>query len=79
MYSIRFFGGPRDGDEVYQFMAPPEIYDTPIHINMGSPEILGIPVTVNEPLIVGTEAHHYELVWIAPYKAIFRYRGVVVS
>ena len=76
MYHVKFFGGPRDGDHAYQVISPPENYDIPVHININTPEFLGVPVTINEPLVGGIEAHHYELVWVDTRLGVFAYRGV---
>jgi hypothetical protein len=59
-------------------MIPPNDYDIPFHVNVNTPESLGIPVTLNEPLPTGMEAHHYELAWVDPKVAVFVYKGVKV-
>ena len=77
-YNIEFFGGPRDGDEIYQSTSPIPDYFVPVTMSMIDPSILGLPVTESLVHYENIEAHHYHLEMINDGFYIYRYRGVSV-
>jgi len=75
LITLSFWGGPRDGDQAYQSITPPEYYIIPITEKFILADILGFPVMAALPE-EGMESHVYELTWDNPRSAVYRYRGV---
>jgi hypothetical protein len=75
MYTIEFWGGPRDGDEVYQVVKPCEHYWPPVDPPYSIAEFVKTPVI--ESILQLVESHCYILEWKSDSYGIYVYKGIV--
>lgn len=75
MYNIGFWGGPRDGDTVYQVPRPCEEYWEPVDPPYAIVENLKAPVIESTLRLV--ESHRYQLRWDGEVDCTYIYTGVV--
>lgn len=74
-YTIKFFGGPRDGDTTFQRFTPPAKYYISIVETKNLKEFLSSPVHESD---CAGEAHYYECEPIGQDVLQYTYKGVVV-
>lgn len=73
-FTVKFFGGPRDGDVAYQGEHPPDQYFMPYNAKVE--DISHTPISNSEGSY-SEESHRYVSQWTSQTTLVYLYKGVV--